>query len=251
MPAPRSASETDAGYIARLLVLDGSALIGSSFALAQGGVGRLVAPLVSASTTEQLPVVSIATTGPDSMPAGTTAQFNLGLANQGSAPAPEVDVTASAAGAPLTVVGAPASLAAGELATATTQYSAPTNNPPADVTVAGEVVWSDAAGNDYGPVSSTDKTQILTAATLSAILVDTLQTDVGGDGQVSPGDTVRYTITISNHGGQPLTGVNASITPDANSALIVGSVAAPGGTVQSGNGAGDTAVEVTYASIAG
>ncbi len=139
VPAPRSTSETDAGYLARLLVLDGSALIGSSFALAQGGVGRLVAPLVSASTTEQLPVVSIATTGPDSMPAGTTAQFDLGLANQGSAPAPEVDVTASAAGAPLSVVGAPASLAAGELATATTQYSAPTNNPPADVTVAGEV----------------------------------------------------------------------------------------------------------------
>ncbi len=73
---------------------------------------------------------------------------------------------------------------------------------------------------------------------------------MGGDGQVSPGDTVRYTLTISNHGGQPLTGVSASITPDVNSALVVGSVAAPGGTVQTGNGAGDAAVEVTYTSIA-
>jgi RHS repeat-associated protein/uncharacterized repeat protein (TIGR01451 family) len=250
VPAPRSSQETDAGYLARLLVLDGSALIGSSFALAQGGVGRLVAPLVSASTTEQLPVVSIATTGPDSMPAGTTAQFNLGLANQGSAAAPDIDVTATAAGDPLTVSGAPSSLAAGQLATATTTYAAPLNDPPADVTVAGNVAWSDAAGNDYGPVGSSDKTQILTAATLSALLVDTLQTDVGSDGQVSPGDTVRYTITISNHGGQPLTGVSASITPDPNSGLVVGSVAAPGGTVQSGNGAGNTTVVVAYASIA-
>ena len=82
-------------------------------------------------------------------------------------------------------------------------------------------------------------------------MVDTLQTDVGGDGFVSPGDTVRYTITISNNGGQPLTNVLASITPDANSGLVIGSVAAPGGTVASGNGAGDADVEVTYASIPG
>ena len=154
VPAPRSASETDAGYLARLLVLDGSPLIGSSFALAEGGVGRLVAPLVSATTTERLPVVSLTTTGPDSMSAGTTAQYDLGLANQGSAAAPILDLTATAAGVPLVVAGEPASLAAGELATATTTYTAPDQNPPADVTVAGEVTWSDAAGNDYGPVGS-------------------------------------------------------------------------------------------------
>jgi RHS repeat-associated protein/uncharacterized repeat protein (TIGR01451 family) len=251
VPAPRSASETDAGYLARLRVLDGSLLVGSSFALAQGGVGRLVAPLASATTIEQLPVVSLATTGPATMPAGTTAQFDLDLANQGSVTATGVALSASAAGSPLTVSGAPASLTAGELATAGTAYTAPTLNPPADVTVAGEVAWSDAAGNDYGPVGSEQTTQILTGATLSAILVDTLQTDVGGDGQASPGDTVRYTFTISNHGGQPLTGVSASATPDANSALVVGSVAAAGGTVGTGNGAGDTSVAVTYASIAG
>ena len=149
------------------------------------------------------------------------------------------------------IVGAPASLAAGQLATATTTYTAPDEDPPADVTVAGVVTWSDADGNDYGPVSSSKTTQILAPATLSAILVDTLQTDVGGDGQVSPGDTVRYALTITNHGGQPLTNVVASVPPDANSALVVGSVAAPGGTVATGNGAGDTTVEVTYASIAG
>ena len=28
------------------------------------------------------------------MPSGTTAQYDLGLANQGSAPAPDLDVTA-------------------------------------------------------------------------------------------------------------------------------------------------------------
>ncbi|HET9520076.1 MAG TPA: PKD domain-containing protein, partial [Candidatus Limnocylindrales bacterium] len=249
--APRSGSETDAGYLARLLVLDGSPLVGSSFALAEGGVGRLVAPLVSATTTERLPVVTLATTGPDSMSAGTAAQYDLDLANQGSALAPNLDLTASAAGVPLVVSGEPAALAGGELATASTTYTAPEDDPPADVTVTGQVTWSDAAGNAYGPVGSGQRTQILTAATLSATLVDTLQTDVDGDGFVSPGDTVRYSFAISNHGGQPLMNVLASITPDANSALVVGSVAAPGGTVASGNGAGDADVEVTYPSIAG
>ncbi|HET9347339.1 MAG TPA: RHS repeat-associated core domain-containing protein [Candidatus Limnocylindrales bacterium] len=248
--APRSPTETDAGYIARLLVLDGSLLIGSSFALAEGGVGKLVAPLVSATTTERLPVVSLATTGPDSMPSGTTAQYDLGIANQGSAAAPSLALTATAAGDPRPVAGAPSALAAGQVATATTTYTAPDEDAPADVTVAGTLTWSDADGNGYGPVGSSKTTQILAPATLSAILVDTLLTDVSGDGQVSPGDTVRYTLTISNQGGQPLTNVVASVPPDPNSALVVGSVAAPGGTVTSGNDAGDTTAGVTYPSIA-
>jgi RHS repeat-associated protein/uncharacterized repeat protein (TIGR01451 family) len=252
VPAPRSASETDEGYLARLRVLDGSPLVGSSFALGDGGVGKLVAPLASATTTEQLPIVSLTTTGPASMPAGSEAAYDLALANQGSAGAAAIDVNAEAAGEPLAVSGAPASLAAGQLATATTIYESPEDDPPADVTVAGEVTWSDGAGNDYGPAGSAVTTSILTAATMSATLVDTLQSDVAGDGLVSPGDTVRYTLSISNHGGQPLTSVVADVAVDANSALVVGSVAAgAGATVTSGNGAGDTSVEVAYASIGG
>ena len=152
VPAPRSATETDAGYLGRLLNLNGSSLIGSSFALAKGGVGRLVAPLVTARTTEQLPVVSISTLGPDGMPAGSSAGFELRLANLGGADAPTVSVTAKAADDNLTVTGAPASLEVGELATASTTYSAPAQNGPADVTVTGEATWSDAAGNAYGPI---------------------------------------------------------------------------------------------------
>jgi RHS repeat-associated protein/uncharacterized repeat protein (TIGR01451 family) len=232
-------------------VLDGSSLIGSSFALAQGGVGRLVAPLVIASTTERLPVVSISTLGPDGIPAGAAADYDLRLANLGSSEASGVAVTAAAGSAPLDVDGAPAALVAGQVATATTRYAAPASNPPADVAVSGAVTWSDAAGNAYGPVRSAKTTLVLTPATLSATLVDTLQTDVAGDGQVSPGDTVRYALTISNRGDQALTNVAATVVPDPNSALVVGSVTAPTGAVVSGNGAGDTTVEVRFTSIAG
>lgn len=160
VPAPRSETETDAGYLSRLLVLDGSSLIGSSFALAQGGVGRLVAPLVTVSTTERLPVVSISTLGPDGIPAGADADYDLRLANLGSVEASTLGVTAAAGVAALAVNGAPAALVAGQIATATTSYAAPASNPPADVTVSGAVTWSDAAGNAYGPVRSAKTTLI-------------------------------------------------------------------------------------------
>ena len=103
VPAPRAAAETDAGYLARLLVLDGTGLVGSSFALAQGGVGRLVAPLATATTTERLPAVGISTVGPPSIVAGTSDSYDLRMANLGSARANALGVSADASGAPLPV----------------------------------------------------------------------------------------------------------------------------------------------------
>ncbi len=71
-----------------------------------------------------------------------------------------------------------------------------------------------------------------------------LWVDVGSDGDVNPGDTIRYTTMITNTAGTA-DGVMFSDTPDPNTALVVNSVTTGQGTVTSGNNPGDTSVAVT------
>ena len=77
--------------------------------------------------------------------------------------------------------------------------------------------------------------------------------DLDGSGTASPGDILRYTITVTNSGQGAAT--NLAITDpinDPNLTLVTGSVTAGSGAViTTGNNAGDTAVRVDYASFAG
>ncbi|HUP23361.1 MAG TPA: DUF11 domain-containing protein, partial [Thermoanaerobaculia bacterium] len=73
---------------------------------------------------------------------------------------------------------------------------------------------------------------------------------VGGDGGASPGDTLLYTIVVTNEGDAAASGVVFTDTPDANTDLVVGSVTTSAGTVISGNTAGDTTVEVDIGVLA-
>ncbi|MBS1794783.1 MAG: cadherin-like domain-containing protein, partial [Acidobacteria bacterium] len=50
-----------------------------------------------------------------------------------------------------------------------------------------------------------------------------LQTDANGNGTVNPGDTLRYTVTVTN-GGTDAAGVNFNDTIDANTTLVPGSL---------------------------
>ncbi len=79
---------------------------------------------------------------------------------------------------------------------------------------------------------------------------DALAIDADGDGVPSPGDTLEYTVTITNTGNIDLTGVTFSDTPDANTALVVGSVTTTQGTVTTGNTAGDASVGVDVGTVA-
>ena len=74
--------------------------------------------------------------------------------------------------------------------------------------------------------------------------------DNDGDGVVDPGDVLRYTVVVSNAGTVAATNVSFTDTPDANTALVVGSVTTTQGTVTTGNTAGDTAVGVSIGTLA-
>ncbi|WP_299927059.1 RHS repeat-associated core domain-containing protein [uncultured Nocardioides sp.] len=236
VPSPRADGETDAGYLARLVAQDGTQLNGAAFALAAGGVGRLVAPLVRATSTRELPVVGVSTVGPESLAAGASADYQVRLANLGSADADALTATATADQQPLTVTGAPSSLAAGEVGEAAFDYTAAVATSGTTV-LRGTATWRDARGNAYGASGSSLDVERQLPAALGASLTDALHVDQAGDNVVSPGDTVRYAVTVRNSGGQPLTGVSGTLPVPAGSSFVPGSGRTPdGGSIDIADG---------------
>ena len=60
--------------------------------------------------------------------------------------------------------------------------------------------------------------------TVTASKVATLVVDNDGDGRADPGDTIQYTVTITNTGTADATGVSFSDTLDAHTTLVAGSL---------------------------
>lgn len=59
----------------------------------------------------------------------------------------------------------------------------------------------------------------------SAISITATKTDnIAQTTQVSPGSTINYTVTVTNNGSDPATGVTFTDTPDANTTLVAGSI---------------------------
>ncbi len=80
-----------------------------------------------------------------------------------------------------------------------------------------------------------------TTAGLTAGKTVTVINDLNGDGMAGPGDTLRYTIILTNPldaSGGSETGVMYANPVPANTSLVVGSVTTTQGTVTAGNGSG-------------
>jgi uncharacterized repeat protein (TIGR01451 family) len=106
------------------------------------------------------------------------------------------------------------------------------------------------AGHADAHLDNQTVTANITVSEITASKNDTLQIDVDGDGLADPGDTIRYTVTVTNPSGQTATGVTFADTPGTNTSLVVGSVTTNTGSVTSGNSAGNTSVGVNVGSIA-
>ncbi|MCB9436685.1 MAG: DUF11 domain-containing protein [Anaerolineales bacterium] len=107
--------------------------------------------------------------------------------------------------------------------------------------------------DDPSPVGSSDPTCTPTSSApiIDATKVDTLVIDVNGSGFAGPGDTLEYTMVITNSGDQDAANVIFADTPDGNTTLVVGSVTTTQGTVNIGNNVGDTTVEVALGTLPG
>jgi uncharacterized repeat protein (TIGR01451 family) len=92
-----------------------------------------------------------------------------------------------------------------------------------------------------------------TTATLAATKTVAILTDVNGNGQANPGDTLRYTVVLTNPAdgfGAAAAGITYANAVPANTTLVIGSVTTSQGTVTTGNTAGDGSVAVNVGSIA-
>jgi uncharacterized repeat protein (TIGR01451 family) len=102
--------------------------------------------------------------------------------------------------------------------------------------------------NDGLTLTSNTATKLWVAPDIKVTKTVKLAGDADGDGAVSPGDTLKYTVLISNDGNGTAGGVIFSDTPDSNTTLMVGSVTTMPGFVSKGNISGNT-VEVNIGSI--
>jgi uncharacterized repeat protein (TIGR01451 family) len=134
------------------------------------------------------------------------------------------------------------------------------NNPlPAGVTVVAnqatvttdELPPIDSDDPDTPPTGDPTITPVTTTPAVEAFKSDSLLIDADGDGQPSPGDTLRYAISIQNTGNVELTGLSFKDTPGTNTQLVEGSVITTLGTVLAGNGSGDTGVNIDIGNLGG
>ncbi len=94
-------------------------------------------------------------------------------------------------------------------------------------------------------------TPLALAPAIEAFKSARLFADADGNEQPSPGDTILYTIDIFNYGNQDGIVTFYDDLPDDNTAFVIGSVQASQGTITSGNGAGDTLIQVNIGTVPG
>ena len=146
-------------------------------------------------------------------------------------------------------------------ASATVTFDVKINNPlPAGVTqitCQGKVVTSTlptgVLTDDPTLPGTADPTVIpvVAAPAITALKTVALVVDVNGDGLVNPGDTLQYTVVITNAGNQNAAGAVFTNLAPLNTQLVVGSVTTTQGSVTTGNTGGDTSVAVNIGTIAG
>jgi uncharacterized repeat protein (TIGR01451 family) len=185
-------------------------------------------------------------------PANTTLQTGTVTTTQGT-------VTTGNTGGDTSVAVNVGTIADG--GTTTITFDVKINNPlPAGVTqitcqgiVTTSTLPTGVLTDDPTPPGGTDPTvePVTAAPAVTATKVGALFTDVNGDGQIGPGDTIQYTVVITNAGNQDASGVVFTSGAPANTALVVGSVTTTAGTVTTGNTAGNTSVAVNVGTVPG
>jgi uncharacterized repeat protein (TIGR01451 family) len=141
---------------------------------------------------------------------------------------------------------------------ATVTYRATVSSLPAGLTQL--VTHAIVSGRNF-PVQTTDNPFTLGLADLTTIPITeapgviaflraNLLGDEDGNGRLSVGDTLIYSLNLVNQGGEKAEGVLFAITPDSHTELIAGSVGATQGTIVTGNAPGAKSVQIKLGAVA-
>lgn len=243
--APRSEDESSAAYLARLAATDGSPLRAAGFAFGTGGIGRLVGAQTVATTELQVPRVQLALDGPSAIDAGATIELDARAANPSRATATGVVTDAEVVGrGPVTLTGMPDELAPGAAVTATGAVTVAEDETARELVSRASSTWRDANGNAYGPVEAALTTTVLAPGALDVVKTGEVVTTEDGR------EAVRYQITVSNSGDEPLEGVLLSDPMGAYTTLLAESVVVTSGTT-SGAGTVDDPLVVNFGTLPG
>ncbi len=214
--------------------------------------------------------------GTTSATAGDTLVYTLSVTNSGSHDAQNITISdtvptgtvfdaAGSTGGWSCVDGDPAgtactsviaSLAAG--ADTTLAFAVRVDNPIAAGVTQIENTASAADDGAFGEDPTPENNSVSDIDTLEDVRpqmaftkTDQLLTDADSSGNASAGDTLRYTVIITNSGNQTAGSVIFNDSTPANTSLVIGSVTTTTGSITSGNTAGDTDVSVDLGDLEG
>jgi uncharacterized repeat protein (TIGR01451 family) len=236
----KGASESTQSYLNRLTLSDGAVLAPATVrATWLDKLGSLYGPVEQplASLTERVPVISLVTPGTQALLPKQKTQFNFNVANSGTGNAVQITLTLKRQDGSLLALPN-FSLPGGQSAMLNASYAAPAVAPKGAaendsdylsrlLAVNGGALsldailnWSDPAQNQYGPTDNlfTAREQLpVVNAVLSA------------PASANSGDTINYTLTLSNSGDATATSSAISVTlPDGSVHPVQVSLAAHG-----------------------
>ena len=216
VPAPPFPGESTLSYISRLRRADQQRVVGAAIATGTGDAGRVIASLAVDSTSVDLPIVDIQKVGPTVVTSGGSADWTIRTVNLGSQTASDVEIIDVFGEQELPVNNAPTTLEPSAVVDSAAVATIPADTIREFTNNTASVTWSDANGNQYGPVVGEAPIDIYRGPALTVTILEELAIDADGNGVISPGDTLSYTATLTNSGDTALSQVelNASIDPN-------------------------------------
>jgi uncharacterized repeat protein (TIGR01451 family) len=207
--------------------------------IAVGGVSTLTFTITNPNAGTALTGVAFTDTFPAGMEVAATP--NATTTNCGSP-------TFAPAAGNTSVSFSGGTIAASGICTATVDVTATTSGSKVNTT--GNVTSTNGGTGNTGTSTLTvnSATSPLVSVTKSSSFV-VATNDLDGNGVLSPGDTLNYSIHVTNTGGADALSVMLADTPGAHTTLVAGSVTTTQGTVTVGNLPGATSVTVDLGTL--
>jgi RHS repeat-associated protein/uncharacterized repeat protein (TIGR01451 family) len=153
--------ETDAQYLSRLQALDNQKLLLDANLSWTDKAGNLYGPTSNPfSTTEVLPILTVAATGPATGKPGDNITYTITLQNIGHADAAGLNITFTLPDGSVQHPLAASGLVAGGTAQTSVAFTVPNAQASGPATAKLRLGWTDNAGNSYGLESATVTTTI-------------------------------------------------------------------------------------------
>jgi RHS repeat-associated protein len=239
----RLGSETDTTYLARLTAANNAPL---SFAASLGWsdpAGASYGPTSGlVSSKEVLPIVTVTLNAPASAQAGSTIPYGISVSNIGGATSPAVSlsVTLPDGSVQTPAVGA---LTPGTTLQTSINFAIPATQSAGTIAAQALVIWNDAIGNAYGPLSAAGQTTVTNPTQFNSLV---LAPAIAGPDVTGTSQTLTATLKDPNGVAIPNASVQFAVT-GANPTTATATTNANGQAVftYSGTHNGNDAVRAT------